>query len=464
MIRGAPAFLRTTTFRLTVLAALLFAASSGLILFYVYGATARALRAQTDRTLRAELASVTEDYPKFGVNGLNRAVSVRSSDAEDFLYVLAYADGRPISGNLNSLPSGFETGDEAVVFEYGRQIADGEVETRRARGVVREFPGGFVLLVGQDVEEDALIVRRIANEAWTAAGLVLLLGAATGAFLSHRFALRVDALNAVARDVMHGDLERRAPRNNTNDELDTLSANLNEMLDRISGLMASMRSAGDSIAHDLRTPLTRMRNRLEASLASDEDREEVLHEVLGEADDLLKTFNAVLRISRLEAGERRGKLVLLDPADVARDLGELYDAVCEDQHIELIVEIADGLQIRGDRAMLSQAFANLLDNAVKYTPADGAIALRVRKTRNGEAEISVTDTGPGIPAEERDRAKQRFVRLEKSRNEPGSGLGLSLVQAVADVHGATFLLEDGPGSTSGEGAGLRAAMVFPKTS
>ncbi len=464
MIRRAPAFVRTTTFRLTVLAAFLFAASSGLILYYVYGATARALRAQTDRVLVSEIEAIGGEYKTGGINGLNKAVSVRSSDAEDFLYVLTYADGRPVSGNLDSLPSSFEPGDKVVLFEYGRQDDEGAIETRAARGLAEEFPGGFILLVGQDVEEDRLVVRRIANEAWTAAGLVLLLGAATGAFLSHRFALRVDALNAVARDVMHGDLERRAPRNNTNDELDTLSANLNEMLDRISRLMASMRSAGDSIAHDLRTPLTRMRNRLEATLASDEDREMVLREVLKEADDLLKTFNAVLRISRLEAGERRSKLVILDPGDVARDLSELYDAVCEDQCIELIVEITGGLQIRGDRAMLSQAFANLLDNAVKYTPAEGAIALRVRRTQQGEAEISITDTGPGIPAEERERAKQRFVRLEKSRNEPGSGLGLSLVQAIADVHGAKFLLDDGPGSTSGDGAGLRAAMVFPKTS
>ena len=460
-----PAFVRTTTFRLTVMAAILFAASSGLILFYVYGATARALNARVDRGIAAEIQLVAENYKMAGVNGLNRAVSTRSVSADRYLYLLAYPTGRRVSGNLDSLPDGFEPGLTEILFTYGRPAESGPgMESRRARGQVREFPGGFVLLIAQDVEEEARVVRRIANEAWTAAGLVLLLGGATGAFLAHRFARRVDALNAVARDVTHGDLQRRAPRNNTNDELDTLSKNLNDMLDRIARLMASMRSAGDSIAHDLRTPLTRMRNRMEASLGANEDPEAALDSALKDADDLLATFNAVLRISRLQAGEQRSKMVVLDPAELVTDLAELYSAVCEDQCIELITEIAKGLTIRGDRAMLSQAVANLLDNAVKYTPAEGAIALRVRRTRGGDAEVSVTDTGPGIPEDQRDRAKERFVRLEMSRNEPGSGLGLSLVQAVADAHGATFLLEDGPGSTSGEGAGLRAALVFPKTS
>tara|TARA_R110002110_G_scaffold80537_2_gene209723 strand:- start:731 stop:1372 length:642 start_codon:yes stop_codon:yes gene_type:complete len=207
-----------------------------------------------------------------------------------------------------------------------------------------------------------------------------------------------------------------------------------------------------------------MRNRLDDALREEGDleaREASLSQAVSDADELLGVFNAILSISRLEAGERRQSFSRLDPAVIVEDLCELYEPVCEESGLRFAAEMEPGLEVRGDRGLLSQALANLLDNAVKYTPDGGAITLRLRKCASGEIEMSVTDTGPGIPPADRLRATQRFVRLDQSRTKPGSGLGLSLVKAIADIHGAQLELSDGPGVLDGHGPGLRAALVLP---
>jgi signal transduction histidine kinase len=458
------AYLRTTTFRLTLLSAALFASAAGLIVFYVYGATANTLAAQTNRALAAEIEDLSGSFRAGGgPNALNREIVRRTLAGDEFLYLFAYESGRRISGNLNALPDGFGEDGESVPFEYGRSTVGGEgVETRIARGTIRSFPGGYRLLVGRDVTEDERVVGGVARVAWTATGFIVALGLATGALVSWRFSRRLESLNEVARDVMGGDFKRRAPRNFSGDELDSLAGNLNEMLDRIERLMSAMRYAGDAVAHDLRSPLTRLKSRLEDTLRSSADgSEESVRLALEDADQLLTTFNAVLRLSRLEAGERRTEHVKLDPAPLARDLGELYEPVCEDAGLRFTMQIADGLTIRGDISLVSQAVANLLDNAVKYTPAGGEVTLAVRRRPGDQVEISVADTGPGIPPHERERVVLRFVRLEESRSAPGSGLGLSLVQAVADQHGATLEFTDTLGCKTGQAPGLKAALVFP---
>jgi signal transduction histidine kinase len=456
------AYLRTTTFRLTLLSAALFASAAGLIVFYVYGATANTLAAQANRALSAEIEDLAGSFRAGGPNALNREIVRRSLGGEEFLYLFAYESGRRISGNLNALPDDFAIDAEPARFEYGRAAGEGEgVETRIARGAVRAFSGGYRLLVALDVTEDERVVGGVARVAWTATVLIVALGLATGAFVSWRFSLRLESLNAVARDVMGGDFKRRAPRNHSGDELDSLAGSLNEMLDRIERLMSAMRYAGDSVAHDLRSPLTRLKSRLEDTLrSSGEGSRESVRLALEDADQLLTTFNAVLRLSRLEAGEQRTEHVRLDPAPLARDLAELYEPVCEDAGLRFQAEIAGGLSIRADASLLSQAVANLLDNAIKYTPTGGAVTLAVRKRQGDLVEIAVTDTGPGIPAHERERVVLRFVRLEESRTAPGSGLGLSLVQAVADLHGAALEFSDAPGSGSDESPGLKAAIVL----
>jgi signal transduction histidine kinase len=460
------AYLRTTTFRLTLLSAALFASAAGLIVFYVYGATANTLARQTNRALAIEIEDLAGSFRAGGPNALNREIVRRSLAGEEFLYLFARDSGRRISGNLNSLPDEFASRAEVARFEYGRTAADGEgVETRLARGALRSFSGGYLLLVGRDVTEDERVVGGVARIAWTATGFIVVLGLVTGAFISWRFSLRLEALNEVARDVMGGDFKRRAPRNFSGDELDSLAGNLNEMLDRIEKLMSAMRYAGDSVAHDLRSPLTRLKSRLEDTVRSSGDNPpESVRLALEDADQLLTTFNAVLRLSRLEAGEQRTEHVRLDPAPLIRDLAELYEPVCEDAGLTFRADIAPGLAIRADASLVSQAVANLLDNAVKYTPSGGAVTLAVRRRPGDQVEIAVADTGPGVPAHERERVVLRFVRLEESRTAPGSGLGLSLVQAVADLHGAALEFTDAPDRKSDESPGLKVAIVFPSAS
>lgn len=271
-------------------------------------------------------------------------------------------------------------------------------------------------------------------------------------------------LNRVVAAVQDGDLKARVAIRHSGDELDELGLGLNGMLDRLEASMASIRHVGDAIAHDLRSPLTRMRAKLEVALIDAEsgriDGVDALTLALEEADQLLKTFNTVLAIARLQAGGAPDPKVF-DAADLAADMAELYEPAAEDKSLDFGSEIERGLLVEGNRAFLAQALANLIDNAIKYTPAGGAVKLRARRRSSGEVEYSVTDTGPGVPDADRERVVQRFVRLDNSRTEPGSGLGLSLVTAVAEAHGGRVQLDEGPGVFEGFGPGLRVALVLP---
>jgi signal transduction histidine kinase len=273
-------------------------------------------------------------------------------------------------------------------------------------------------------------------------------------------------LGKVVVAVQEGDLKARAPVRNSGDELDELGAGLNQMLDRLEASMASIRHAGDAIAHDLRSPLTRMRAKLEVSLIDAEagkiDAVDALQLALDEADNLLKTFNTVLAIARLQAAAgRTPDPQLFDAADLAADMAELYEPASEDKGLDFSAEIERGLMVEANRPFLAQALANVSDNAIKYPPVGGAVMLRARRRSSGEIEFSVTDTGPGVPEGDRERVIQRFVRLDNSRSEPGSGLGLSLVGAVLEAHGGRIQLDEGPGAYGGFGPGLRVALVLP---
>ncbi|MGF1462053.1 MAG: sensor histidine kinase [Maricaulaceae bacterium] len=458
-------FLRTTTFRLTLLASILFSLSALALLAYIYISTVGALTRQTDRVLSVEMDTLVRIYRSGGVGALNKAIVQRQVGAAPYLYYFALSDGSPISGNVNALPENANLNEDRLRFEYRSPDPEtGDFELREAMGLVETLPSGHVIMVGRDITEQAHFARGATDSVLIAASLVLGLGLISGAVVSQRFASRLEMLNTVARDVQAGDFSRRAPRNGSGDELDALAGNLNAMLERIELLMSSMRHAGDALAHDLRSPLTRMRNRLEAAARDTSgsiDKEEALGSAIQDADDLLNTFNAVLRIARLEAGERRDQLRPMDPCEVLSDLCEMYDPVCEEAGLEFSYDCAEGLSVLADRGFLAQAVANVLDNAVKYTPEGGAVALRLRRCASGEVEISVTDTGPGIPADQRERVKKRFVRLDGSLSKPGAGLGLSLVQAVAEIHGGRFELSDGPGALEGYGPGLRAALILP---
>jgi signal transduction histidine kinase len=468
--RGA-AFLRTTAFRQTLLSAALFAFSSFVILGFVYVASAEMMLRRADASINEEVTLLQSRFEAGGIRAVNTYILQRTvGGGADYLYLLVHPTGRSMSGNISGLPSAQPDDEGRLQFIYRRPPAGGteesEKDDRTARGRIVDLRSGYQLFIGLDVDEENNLVSRMLNTILAASVLALVLGVAAGIFVSRRFVRRLDGINNVARSVKAGDLKRRAVRNYTGDELDELAENFNSMLDRVEALMHRMRHTGDSIAHDLRTPLTRMRNRLDEALREDGDleaREQTVGQAVADTDELLGIFNAILSLSRLEAGESRGSVNSMDPAVIAEDMAELYEPVCEDEGLEFEAEIQSGMAIRADRGLISQALANLLDNAVKYTPSGGAVALRLRETAAGEVELSVTDTGPGVPAEDRDRVTQRFVRLDNSRTLPGSGLGLSLVQAIVDVHNGRFELGEGPGFVEqGNGPGLRASLTFPK--
>ena len=471
-----PAFARTTAFKLTLLSAALFALSSFAILALVYGASVGAAIRRADAAITSELQAIEARAVTGGIQGVNRYVVQRSVGGSEFLYLLTSGNGQRVSGNLSAIPVGTPDNQGRVHFEYERapldEIASGSTPpppmTRAGRGRIATFEGGYNLFVGLDVEEETRFVSNMLNAVLVASGLSLALGIVSGAVLSRRFAKRLEAINAAARQVMAGDIQTRTPRTYSGDDLDELSANFNAMLDKLEHLMHRMRTAGDSIAHDLRMPLTRMRGRLETALVQDSDDSDyqaALGQAINDTDELLKTFSAVMSLSRLQTGERRKALEVINPSEILADVAEMYEPVCEDVGLEFSAEIEENLALKGDRELIAQSAANLIDNAVKYTPTGGAVCLRARQCSDKHIEISVTDTGPGIPAEDRVRVLERFVRLEKSRTQPGVGLGLSLVQAIAELHRAELTLDDGPGAVEGvdecAGPGLRVALVFP---
>jgi signal transduction histidine kinase len=346
-----------------------------------------------------------------------------------------------------------------VQFEYDARTRDGP-SRRSAEGRISRLSEGGVLMVAYDVGQLGEMNRRVSEVVWRSAAVGFVLSLVGGVVISRSAAQRAEQLARTTEGVMAGDLTRRAPVQGSGDEFDRLSEQLNAMLSKLERLVISSRSAGDSIAHDLRSPLTRLRNRLETGLRdnAEEGQRAALAKSIDDVDSLLETFNAVLRLSRVQAGAtgsfRRGDL-----QGMIDELAELYEPVCEEKQLKWSYDAQDGLYVLADSHLVAQALSNLLDNAVKYTSAGGAVRLSARHNAEGDVEISVIDSGPGIPSQDRERVIERFVRLEQSRSEPGSGLGLSLASAVAEAHSGRLVLADGdgpPGRT-----GLKASIILP---
>ncbi len=465
-----PALFRTTAFRLTLLSLALFAAAAAAFLFYIYIATAGEVTRRADEDVSREISSLEAVYARAGVTGVNQALIERTGTDRPFLYLLMDRTARPISGNIAATPVDPPIGEAHASFRVSSTDPDGAVVRRQAWGRQVRLPQGELLFVGTDIGAGQGYVLRIVRATWGAGVLVLVLGLSAGLLVSRNVSRSLAGLKTVVAAVEAGDLSARAPVRGVGDEYDDLAAGMNAMLDRVDRLMGGLRHAGDAIAHDLRSPLTRLRARLEAALIEVEngraDATESLEQALADTDGVLSTFNAVLAISRLQAAGQVPHPKPFDPSALCEGLAELYAPLCEDKGLDFSAEYSRGLVVRGDPDFAGQAMANLLDNAVKYTPPGGAVMLRVRKRASGEIECSVTDTGPGVPEADRARIVQRFVRLEHSRSQPGSGLGLSLVQAVAEAHGGRLDLDEGPGpvrgpARPGQGPGLRTALVFP---
>ena len=463
-----PRTFRTTPFRLTLLFLALFAAAAAAFLAYIYVATAGEVTRRADAEITAEMASLEAAYRQGGPNALNQTLIERASGERPFLYLFMDSEGKHITGSIEESPVDDFDDEEGTwaSFQVTDTDPDGAEIKRPARGLQERLPGGEILFVGADVGEAEAYVRKIVRALWGAGALVILLGLFGGVLVSQNVSRQMAELSETVAAVVGGDLHVRARVRGARDEYDELAQGLNEMLDRLERSMGGLRHAGDAIAHDLRSPLTRLKARLEVSLIEAEngtgDPRKALEQALEDADGVLNTFNAVLAIARLQAAGQAPNQTLFDPGELAADIAELYEPLCEEKALDFKAEITPALQVKGNREFIAQALANILDNAVKYTPEGGAVMLRARRRSSGEIEFSVTDTGPGVPQTDRARVVQRFVRLENSRNEPGSGLGLSLVAAVAEAHGGRLELDEGPGVFNGTGPGLRVAFVLPR--
>jgi signal transduction histidine kinase len=434
--------LETSTFRLALIYLALFGVSALALLGFLYFRTAVVMKQQTEETIEAEITGLQEQYETLNLPGLIQVIERRSAANPNLasVYLLTDAFSNRIAGNLDRWPSGEAGPDNWLRFAI--DVPDGDaVKVHNALGQVFRLRGGLLLLVGRDVESlqktQALMQKAIG---W-GVGLTLLLGLAGGFLMSRGMLSRIDAINRTTRRIMAGDLSQRISLKGSRDEFDVLAGNLNAMLDQIERLLQGMREVTDNIAHDLRTPLSRMRSRIEVALLANPDRAEartLLEQTLSDADAMIQSFNALLSIARVEAGSERATFELVDLSEVCGDVADLYGPLAEEKGLTFTRACPPGLVLHGNRHLLAQALANLLDNAIKYTPAGGQVTL----SGFPGPVITVADSGPGIPAAERERVLERFVRLDGDRSTPGNGLGLSLVSAVAKLHGATLQLED----------------------
>jgi len=450
---------RTTAFKLSFAYLVVFTLFAFVTLGYVAWSAEKVLTDQFVSTIENEIEGLSQQYRNGGLRRLVNVVDRRSRTPGASLYLVTTDVGERVAGNVGALPPGVI--DRVGQFETLYSRTD-ETDTKPNAALVRVYllPGGFRLLVGRDIEERI----RLRNVIHKAIGYSLLfigvLGCLGSWFIARRVLKRVDDMTDITRDIMAGDLGGRLKIAGTGDELDRLAQNLNDMLDRIGELMRGMREVSDNIAHDLKTPLTRLRNKADEALRTARTPDELkaaLEATIEESDNLIRIFNALLMIARLEAGNARESLADFDAAEAVRDVAELYEAVAEEVGVSLEVSVEGGLPIHGNRELLGQAMANLLDNALKYgaAPDGSAQTITVSAERVGqEARIVVADHGPGIPAEERSHVLERFVRLETARSRPGFGLGLSLAAAVARLHEGRLLLED-------NAPGLRVVLVLP---
>lgn len=450
-------------FRLTVAYMGAFVVAAALIVGFVAWRANALLTARAVEALSSEITALREQFQAGGPPRLIAAINERVGEPGSNLYLLLDTTGRKIAGNLAMMPPELSDSTQGKVFTYVR-VFDGVSAGRRlAVGEPVPVRGGLTLVVGRDIEDQRQFALTMGRVALWSVGLLSALGVGAGILISRGMLGRIDAVTEASRKIMAGDLSRRIPLSGSGDELDRLSEGLNAMLARIEELMLALREVSDNIAHDLKTPLTRLRNRAEAALrdpAGDASYREGLVKTIEEADDLITTFNALLLIARLEGGAVAESMTSVDPAAIVSDVAELYEPVAEDAGSGLSVSVHSDLRLMANRELVSQAIANLVDNAIKYsvpgTAAGGErqpVELSLRGV--GDAvEISVSDRGPGVAPEDRKRALQRFVRLEKSRSRPGAGLGLSLVAAVARLHGGSVRLED-------NAPGLRAVLVLP---
>jgi signal transduction histidine kinase len=436
----------TSTFRLAAIYLTVFLISAGALLGYVFWNTIGLLERQTEETIRAEVQALGDQYRLRGLSGVVDVINRRMADETGTLYLLVNAENDRLIGNLIAMPSPRAEDSTWVDFPITKGKGEQQVQ-HMAHALQVEMAGGYQLLVGRDVEELNAFRAVIKNAIYYGIGLALALGLGGGFLMSRNFLRRVDAITDASGAIMAGDLSQRMPVGGSGDELDRLAGSLNQMLAQIERLMQGMKEVSSNVAHDLKTPLTRLRARAEAALRSGKgaDQRAALQQTIAESDKLLQTFNALLSIAQAEAGQSREGLALINVSDVLTELAELYEPLVEEAGGSIKIEQMPMLTVRGDRQLLAQAFSNVIDNAMKYggEGQGSALNLNIRAdVDNQQAVISIADAGVGIAPENRGRVLDRFVRLDESRSKPGNGLGLSLVASVMKLHGGTVELGD----------------------
>jgi signal transduction histidine kinase len=434
--------LRSASFRLPLLYAVLFILSAGALFTTVYWTATAAMQNDMAAVLRSEALQLAEVHRRSGLIGLadqiTRRINFRTKGP--IFYLLQAPNSRVVVGNLPGMPPV----NGVIDFEPKQETSEADAERPKLMGFGLTLPDGSFLLVAQDstrlTDMQHAIVRAFA---W-ASGLALLLAIAGGALLGTNFLRRIDTITRTSRAIMEGDLSARIPVRGTHDEIDQLIVSLNAMLARIQQLMDGLRQVSSDIAHDLRTPLGRLRQQLEDArerATTTADYQAATEAAIEEADELLATFSALLRIAQVEAGAQRSAFAVFDLSELVRSLGETYEPVAEDAGHALDVTAEDDISFTGDRQLVAQLLTNLLENALRHTPEGTRISLGLARTATG-IELVVADNGPGIPDGERDKVFDRFYRLDRSRSTAGSGLGLAMVKAIAGLHGLSIRLED----------------------
>jgi signal transduction histidine kinase len=451
MARPLPTFVHSSTFRLSLFYVGLFFLSVGALLAFIYVQAIATIDRETEQATKADAAALIQEYSVQGIAGLIDALEDRIAPdhAGEGLYFLEDEDGAPLAANIHSWPNVEPDARGWIAFTVDRD--DGP---HQARGQTYALKDGSKLLVARDLRARLEFQGLMLDALYYASALTLVLGVGGGLLISRRMLNRLEAINRAAERIMTGDLTHRIATSGSNDEFDRLSDALNAMLEEIRRLMSGMRTVTDNIAHDLRSPLTRMKGRLEMLLREKPDTEAqrlAIERTIDDADQLLATFTALLSIADAESGTARATMMPLDLGTLAADIVDLYGPAAEERVIAMLYDEGHGT-VLGSRQLLFQALANLVDNAIKNTPDGGTISLAVQ-TGAGKVRLVVADTGPGIPETDRDRVLEPFVRLDSSRSTPGSGLGLALVAAIARLHGARVELDDNR-------PGLSVALVF----
>ena len=435
--------LRSANFRLALIYAALFVVSACVLFATVFVTATAAMQSDMQAVLRTEAFQLAEIHRRLGLVGLAQQITRRMDfrTRGPIYYLLQAPNQQVVVGNLPGMPP-----VEGVIdFRGDSDTGETGAERGRLMGFGLVLPDGSFLLVAQDASRLLDMQSAIVHAFVWAGGLTLLLAVAGGLLLGRNFLRRIDTIGRTTRAIMEGDLSARIPARGTNDEIDQLVASLNTMLDRIQTLMEGLRQVTGDIAHDLRTPLGRLRQGLEEArehATTTGEYAAATEAAIAEADTLLETFSALLRIAQIEAGAQKSAFSELDLSGLLRSVGEAYLPAAEDSQHALELRIDDGVRFTGDRQLLAQMASNLIENALNHTPAGSTVRLTLARSAPAGFEIDVSDNGPGIPESERDRVFDRFYRLDRSRTTVGSGLGLALVKAIATLHGLAIRLGD----------------------